>query len=105
MFEISSFKNPQLIGVSEQNIPVSFELSTNVEELMWISVDNLIINKLVNFCVNSLCINKGTYTQLIHIIQSGLKACNQWLQKIKLDRLSTYSQSLLLILIIKINLK
>ncbi len=98
-----TLKKPQLIGISGRNMPDFNKLSTIVDEVMWISVDNLINKHLGDFVVDTPWIKSGTYTQVIHILQSGLKACNRWLQKIKLDRLSTYPHSLLLLLIIKLN--
>lgn len=93
-----------LIGLSGEFSAKPAHLSTSVDELLWISVDKLQNNDLEENLVDERWINTPTYPQVIHILKNWLKAYNRWAQKIMLDRLSTYPQSLLLLLIIKINI-
>jgi len=80
------------------------DLSTSVERFMWTSVYNLKNNHLHHFSVDKLCINTPTYTQVIHSSANALSHCNSLIPKKKLDRLSTYPQSLLHLLHYKISL-
>ena len=79
-------------------------LSTIVEAFMWISVYILPDKALQLFCVDRWCISPHTYPQVIHAYQPALSACNSQAPKKKLDRLSTYPQSLLNLLNYKIYL-
>jgi hypothetical protein len=79
------------------------DLSTSVEDLLWISVYIIPIKALRLFLVDIWCINHRAYTQVIHRNSEPLKLCKNETQKKKLDRLSTYPQSLLLLLNYKIS--
>jgi len=78
------------------------DLSTSVDGLLWISVYKASIKASGLFSVDGRWINHLSYPQLIHIDARSLKGCKKGSQKKKLDRLSTYTRSLLKLLIYKI---
>ncbi len=79
------------------------DLSTLVHSSLWITVYKWSIKALELFFVDSRCIRPPAYPQVIHTESSSLKLCNNKSEKKKLDRLSTYPQSLLLLLNYKIS--
>ena len=80
-------------------------LSTIVEDFMWISVYILQNNSLCGFLVDKRWIEPGTYPHVVHSSDARISDCKYQAQKKKLDRLSTYPQSLLNLLFYKIYLK
>jgi hypothetical protein len=83
--------------------PAFSDLSTIVDDSLWISVENMPVNALGDFLVDSWWTKQGAYTQVIHTNSRLLKNCKNDYQKKKLDQLSTYPQSLLELLDYKIS--
>lgn len=82
-------------------MPFQDKLSTNVDRIMWVSVNNWCKSGLEDFCVD----NHKIKSQVIHMISTGQKVSESGFvqaQKKMLDRLSPYPQSLLLNLYFKI---
>jgi hypothetical protein len=68
--------NPQVqVSFTESIGQLYEELSTSVEALLWISVDNLINKALAQFSVDKQWIFHETYPQVIHIYPSFISAC------------------------------
>jgi len=91
----------------EENILASRigHLSTIVEDFQWTSVYIMKDNSLGAFFVDRLWTEPATYPQVVHSSSALLSDCKCPAQKKKLDRLSTYPQSLLYLLFYKIYLK
>lgn len=98
-------KNPLISRIGTTTRSRVGYLSTIVEDFMWISVYILQNNSLCGFLVDKWWIEPGTYPHVVHSSDARISDCKYQAQKKKLDRLSTYPQSLLNLLFYKIYLK